>query len=66
MSTSNLTLSVAAILAEGATRHPELTAITMNSVSTSYRELWDQTKAYAGALKERGIGEGDRVAVLIV
>ncbi|WP_334123612.1 long-chain-fatty-acid--CoA ligase [Glutamicibacter sp.] len=65
MSTSNLTLSVAAILAEGATRHPELTAITMNSVSTSYRELWDQTKAYAGALKERGIGEGDRVAVLI-
>ncbi|WP_345471153.1 long-chain fatty acid--CoA ligase [Glutamicibacter ectropisis] len=65
MSTSNLTLSVAAILAEGATRHPELTAITMNGSSTSYRELWEQTKAYAGALQERGISEGDRVAVLI-
>jgi len=65
MSTSNLTLSVAAILAEGATRYPDLNAITMNSVSTTYRELWDETKAYAGALKEQGVTEGDRVAVLI-
>ena len=65
MNTSNLTLSVAAILAEGATRYPELNAITMNGVSTTYRELWDETRAYAGALAQHGISEGDRVAVLI-
>lgn len=65
MTTSNLTLSVAAIVAEGANRFPDLNAITMNGVSTTYRELWEETKAYAGALKEQGITEGDRVAVLI-
>lgn len=64
-SSSNVTLSVAAILAESAARHGELPAITMNGQSTSYRELWDQTRSYAGALREQGISDGDRVAVLI-
>ncbi|ALD64991.1 AMP-dependent synthetase [Arthrobacter sp. LS16] len=64
-SSSNVTMSVAAIPAEGAARHGELKAITVNGQSTSYRQLWDETRAYAGALRERGVGEGDRVAVLI-
>jgi len=64
-SSPNATMSVAAIPAEGAARHGELNAITVNGQSTSYRQLWDETRAYAGALRERGIGEGDRVAVLI-
>ena len=64
-SSPNATMSVAAIPAEGAARHGELNAITVNGQSTSYRQLWDETRAYAGALRQRGIGEGDRVAVLI-
>ena len=64
-SSPNATMSVAAIPAEGAARHGELNAITVNGQNTSYRQLWDETRAYAGALRERGIGEGDRVAVLI-
>ena len=62
---ANATLSVAAILAESARRHTDRPAITFGGVSTSYGELWDQTRAYAGALRDAGIGEGDRVAVLI-
>lgn len=64
-SSSNVTLSVAAILAESATRHRDLPAITMGGQSTSYKDLWDQTRSYAGALREQGISDGDRVAVLI-
>lgn len=64
-STSNVTLSVAAILAEGAKRHRNLPAVTVNGQSTSYGELWEETRAYAGALRDQGIGESDRVAVLI-
>ncbi|MCW4465515.1 long-chain fatty acid--CoA ligase [Glutamicibacter sp. MNS18] len=62
---SNLTMSVAAILAESAVRHGERKAITMAGASTTYAELWEQTRSYAGALRDAGIGEGDRVAVLI-
>ena len=64
-SSSNVTLSVAAILAESATRHRDLPAITMGRQTTSYKDLWDQTRSYAGALREQGISDGDRVAVLI-
>ncbi|MFL4474976.1 long-chain fatty acid--CoA ligase [Paeniglutamicibacter sp. MACA_103] len=63
--TANATLSVAAILAESARRHATRPAITFGGASTSYEELWDQTRAYAGALRDAGIGEGDRIAVLI-
>lgn len=62
---ANVTLSVAAILAESARRHTDRPAISFAGVTTSYGELWDQTRAYAGALRDAGIGEGDRVAVLI-
>lgn len=65
LSASNFTLSVAAILAEGARRHGQLNAITVSGQSTTYQQLWDQTRNYAGALKAQGITEGDRVAVLI-
>ncbi|HAY44416.1 MAG TPA: long-chain fatty acid--CoA ligase, partial [Micrococcaceae bacterium] len=58
-------MSVAALLAESAVRHRELNAITVNGQSTSYGQLWDETRAYAGALREAGIEAEDRVAVLI-
>ncbi len=52
------TLSVAAILAETARRTPERTALVMGEQSIAYGALWDQTRAYAGALAARGVGPG--------
>jgi long-chain acyl-CoA synthetase len=59
------TVSVAAILKESADRHPDSTAITVGGVSVRYGELWSQTRAYAGALRELGIRPNDTVAILI-
>ncbi|WP_102160168.1 long-chain-fatty-acid--CoA ligase [Zhihengliuella halotolerans] len=63
--TPSATISVAAILAESASRYPERAAVSVGGESTSYRELWAQARSYAGALRDVGIGDGDRVAVLI-
>jgi long-chain acyl-CoA synthetase len=59
------TVSVAAILAESANRFPDSTALIIDQTRISYTALWAQTRAYAGALRDRGIAPGDRVAVLI-
>ncbi|MGO2139021.1 MAG: AMP-binding protein [Leucobacter sp.] len=59
------TLSVASILSESAIRHADRPAVFYNSEAITYRELWDQTRAYAGALRARGVGKGDRVAIMI-
>ena len=59
------TASVAAILAESAARFADHVAVVVGAESTTYRELWDQARAYAGALRAHGILPGDRVAVLI-
>jgi long-chain acyl-CoA synthetase len=59
------TLSVAAILKESADRFGESTALSIAGTSIRYRDLWEQTKAYAGALRDLEIGPGDTVAVLI-
>jgi long-chain acyl-CoA synthetase len=58
-------VSVAAVLAESAERHADRVAVVVGDVSTTYRELWDETRAYAGALRDRGVGEGTHVAMLI-
>ncbi|MCU1528121.1 MAG: long-chain fatty acid--CoA ligase, partial [Frondihabitans sp.] len=59
------TLSIAAILSESATRHHDRPALHFAGTTTTYGELWDQTRAYAGALRARGIGPGDRVAIIV-
>ena len=59
------TISVAAILAESAARSPEAIALIVGDEETSYGQLWEQSRAYAGALRARGIGPDDPVAVLI-
>lgn len=59
------TLSVAAILAESARRFADRPAVTLGGESTTYAQLWNQTRAYAGALRRAGVGPGSRVAVLI-
>lgn len=59
------TLSIAAILSESATRHHDRPALHFAGRTTTYGELWDETRAYAGALRARGIGPGDRVAIIV-
>ncbi|MCT9623977.1 long-chain fatty acid--CoA ligase [Pseudarthrobacter equi] len=59
------TISVAAILAESAARIPDASALIVGDEAVTYKELWKQTRAYAGALRERGVGPGVPVAVLI-
>jgi len=58
-------MSVAAILAETAHRTPDRTAFFLGDQVVRYGDLWDQTRAYAGALRARGIGPGDRVAMIV-
>lgn len=58
------TISVAAILAESAKRFPNRIALVQGEDEITYEQLWAQTRSYAGALRERGIGAGDRVALL--
>jgi long-chain acyl-CoA synthetase len=64
------TLSIASILFESAQRHPDRTAViwagnTGPDASVTYRDLWAETRAVAGVLRERGIGPGDRVAMMV-
>ena len=59
------TLSVAAILAETASRKPDRPALHFMGHTLTYGQLWQQTRAYAGALRDRSIGPGDRVAMLV-
>ncbi|MFI9617017.1 long-chain fatty acid--CoA ligase [Streptomyces sp. NPDC052023] len=58
-------LSVATILRESATRHPDRTAVVENGNRITYHELWQEALRFAAALRARGIGPGDRVAVLL-
>tara|TARA_R110002051_G_scaffold325483_2_gene428146 strand:+ start:3771 stop:5324 length:1554 start_codon:yes stop_codon:yes gene_type:complete len=59
------TLSVAAILAESAIRVPQNTAVIAGAQHISYSQLWRETCAYAGVLRNRGIKPGDAVALMI-
>ncbi len=59
------TLSIASILAETARRTPDRPALHFMGRTIAYGELWDRTRAYAGALAARGIGPGSRVAMIV-
>ena len=58
-------LSVATILSDPAHRWPDRPAIIVGDTVTTYGELWAQAMAYAGALRARGVGRGDRVAMIV-
>ena len=59
------TLSLAAVLAEGARRYPDKVAVIDAGTRVTYHELWQQARSYAAGLRELGIGPGDTVAMLI-
>ena len=62
---SEMTLTLAAILAESATRYPDRDAVVIGPQRISYSSLWEQTRQYAAVLREAGIGPDDRVAMLM-
>lgn len=45
--------------------HADATAVTVAGSETSYAEFWALTGRFAGALRERGVGAGDRIAVYL-
>ena len=58
-------LSIASILAESAVRYADRTAVVLGPLRITYAELWDEAKRYAAVLRSKGIGEGDKVALLL-
>jgi long-chain acyl-CoA synthetase len=55
--------NLADLLAESARRHPERTAIVFGGTRLSYAQVDGLANAVAGALAERGVGRGDKVAL---
>ncbi len=60
-----MSLSLAAILSESALRYPDRDAVVMGPQRITYAGLWEESRRYAAVLRERGIGPGDRVALLV-
>ncbi|MFD4628458.1 long-chain fatty acid--CoA ligase [Streptomyces sp. NPDC058284] len=58
------TLSLAAILAEPARRHPDRIALVEGEVRSTFAELWRQARAQGAALAGLGVRPGDRVALM--
>jgi long-chain acyl-CoA synthetase len=60
-----VSLSIASILAESARRHADRPAVVMGDLTLTYAELWTQARQYAAVLRARGVGPGDKVALLL-
>jgi len=56
-------VNLAHLLAEGAARHPERTALLFEGERISYRELDRRAAVAAAALRTQGVEAGERVAV---
>ena len=52
-------------LARNAAGDPRRIALVDGERRASYGELWDAARRFAAALAARGVGAGDRVAVLL-
>lgn len=64
-SLDHTTLSIAAIVKESAARYPDSIAIVLGDAQTTYRELWEQVQAFAGALRDLGVRENTPVAIML-
>ncbi|MBF6619078.1 MAG: acyl--CoA ligase, partial [Patulibacter sp.] len=58
------TLNVSRVLRHGRDRHPDREALVGRDVRLSYAQADDAVDVFAAELLDRGIGDGDRVAVL--
>ena len=59
------TVSIPAAFAAQAARTPDAVAVTFEGVSTTYRELDESANRLAHLLAGRGVGPGQRVALLL-
>jgi long-chain acyl-CoA synthetase len=59
------TVSLATILPDSASVHPDRVALRLEDAATTYRELDEQSARAAGLLRDRGIQPGDRVGVML-
>jgi len=57
-------LTPISFLRRAASVYPDKTAIVHGPARTSYREMWERSCRLASALRGRGIGRGDTVAIL--
>ena len=57
--------SLHALLANAVDTHPEREAIVCGDTRLTWRQLGDQSACLAAGLAQRGIGAGDRVAMLV-
>jgi len=60
-----MSLSIATILAESAVRHADRTAVVLGELKLTYAQLWAHSLQYAAVLREKGVGPGDKVALLL-
>jgi long-chain acyl-CoA synthetase len=60
-----VSLSIASILAESAVRYPDNNAVVLGDLKITYAQLWGHAKQYAAVLREKGVGPGDKVALLL-
>ena len=60
-----MSLTIASILAESATRHPDRTAVVLGDLRLTYAQLWGHALQYAAVLRDKGVGPGDKVAMLL-
>jgi long-chain acyl-CoA synthetase len=60
-----MSLTIASILAESAVRHADRTAVVLGDLRLTYAQLWGHALQYASVLRDRGVGRGDKVALLL-
>ncbi len=58
---SNLTTNVRDVVDD----HPDEVALFYRGRETTYGDFWDRTGRFAAGLADRGLGEGDRVAIYL-
>jgi long-chain acyl-CoA synthetase len=60
-----MSLTLASILAESAVRHADRPAVVLGDLRLTYAQLWGHALQYAAVLREKGVGPGDKVAMLL-
>jgi long-chain acyl-CoA synthetase len=58
-------LNLASIVTEGAERAPDAVAVRLGPVELTYAELDERSARLSALLRERGVGAGDRVGVML-
>jgi long-chain acyl-CoA synthetase len=60
-----VSLTIASILAESAVRFPDNDAVVIGDLRLTYAQLFAHAKQYAAVLQDKGVGPGDKVALLL-